>query len=128
LLYGAGVRLSEALRLRVKDIDFQTRQITVRDGKGAKDRATMLPDSLQEPLKKTSGACKIYSHGRFTARFGRSLAATRFEQKISERRARVKWQYVFPSTKISLTREDGKTKTAPHIGNDDTKSRQKGSG
>ena len=52
LLYGAGLRLAEALRLRVKDLDFNSSQITVRDGKGAKDRITLLPDSLREPLKK----------------------------------------------------------------------------
>ena len=52
LLYGAGLRLMEAVRLRVKDLDFEMNQITVRDGKGEKDRATMLPESLAEPLKK----------------------------------------------------------------------------
>jgi len=51
LLYGAGLRVSECLRLRVKDVDFEYRQITVRDGKGAKDRCTMLPDSVLEPLQ-----------------------------------------------------------------------------
>lgn len=51
LLYGAGLRLTEALHLRVKDLDFDMNQITVRDGKGAKDRITMLPQSLLEPLK-----------------------------------------------------------------------------
>lgn len=50
LLYGAGLRVSECLRLRVKDLDFDYRRITVRDGKGAKDRCTMLPDSVIEPL------------------------------------------------------------------------------
>jgi site-specific recombinase XerD len=50
LLYGAGLRLTEVLRLRVKDLDFGMRQITVRDGKGFKDRVTMLPESLIEPL------------------------------------------------------------------------------
>jgi site-specific recombinase XerD len=50
LLYGTGLRLSEGLRLRVKDVDFSLAQITVRDGKGAKDRMTMLPDSLKAPL------------------------------------------------------------------------------
>lgn len=51
LLYGSGLRLMEALRLRVKDIDFSYRQITMRDGKGKKDRVTVLPQSLVEPLK-----------------------------------------------------------------------------
>ena len=51
LLYGAGLRLRECLKLRVKDVDFGYRQITVRDGKGAKDRVTMLPAGLAEPLR-----------------------------------------------------------------------------
>jgi integrase len=51
LLYGTGMRLAEALRLRVKDVDFAYSQITVRDGKGAKDRVTMLPASLEQELK-----------------------------------------------------------------------------
>jgi integrase len=52
LLYGAGLRLTEALHLRVKDIDFEMNQIVVRDGKGAKDRTTLLPESLREPLEQ----------------------------------------------------------------------------
>src|SRR5258708_36893090 len=51
LLYGAGLRLMECVRMRVKDIDFEYRQITVRDGKGNKDRVTMLPEASLEPLK-----------------------------------------------------------------------------
>lgn len=52
LLYGSGLRLLEALRLRVQEVDFGYRQITVRDGKGAKDRVTMLPEGLAEPLRR----------------------------------------------------------------------------
>ncbi|MGB9724399.1 MAG: tyrosine-type recombinase/integrase, partial [Chloroflexia bacterium] len=52
LLYGSGLRLMEGLRLRVKDLDFTYHTITVRDGKGEKDRITMLPQALVEPLKK----------------------------------------------------------------------------
>ena len=57
LLYGAGLRLIEALRLRVKDLDFERRQITVRDGKGKKDRVTMLPDALE---RKYPGAARAW--------------------------------------------------------------------
>ena len=52
LLYGAGLRLMECLRLRVKDIDFDYKQINVRDGKGGKDRITMLPEIIIEPLRR----------------------------------------------------------------------------
>jgi integrase len=51
LLYGAGLRLMECVRLRVKDVDFAYRQILVRDGKGQKDRVTMLPQTVIEPLR-----------------------------------------------------------------------------
>jgi len=51
LLYGAGLRVMECLRLRVKDVDLSYRQVLVRDGKGAKDRVTMLPEKLVEPLR-----------------------------------------------------------------------------
>ena len=51
LLYGTGMRIMEAMRLRVKDIDFARREIAIRDGKGAKDRMTMLPNGLAQPLK-----------------------------------------------------------------------------
>lgn len=59
LLYGSGLRLAEALRLRVKDIDFEALQITVRDGKGAKDRITILSASLHEPLKNQLAKVKF---------------------------------------------------------------------
>lgn len=55
LIYGAGLRINEVLRLRVKDIDFAMRQITVRSSKGNKDRVTLLPDSLAEPLRLLIG-------------------------------------------------------------------------
>ena len=57
LLYGSGLRQIECLSLRVKDIDFAYRQIVVRDGKGARDRATMLPENLVQPLQQHLGAC-----------------------------------------------------------------------
>jgi integrase len=54
-LYGAGLRLGEGLSLRVKDLDFERREIIVRDGKGAKDRVTMLPDAVREPTANGAG-------------------------------------------------------------------------
>jgi integrase len=61
ILYGGGLRLLEALRLRIKDVDFAARLLVVREGKGAKDRRTMLPDSLQQPLHaQIEFVCRIH--------------------------------------------------------------------
>ncbi len=59
LLYGAGLRLTEGLRLRVKDLDFGFKQINVRDGKGGKDRLTVLPAKLIQPLKEQLSDAQI---------------------------------------------------------------------
>jgi integrase len=74
LLYGSGLRLMEALRLRVKDLDFEYQQITVRAGKGEKDRRTVLPGPLAEPLQQQLARMKLLheqdlrdGHGRFTS-------------------------------------------------------------
>jgi len=59
LLYGSGLRLMEAIRLRVKDLDFAQHQVVVRDGKGMKDRVTVLPDSLIAPLQEHLQRAKL---------------------------------------------------------------------
>jgi site-specific recombinase XerD len=59
LLYGAGLRLMECLRLRVKDIDFDYQQITIRDGKGMKDRVTILPEIIEKHLQQHLEKAKI---------------------------------------------------------------------
>jgi integron integrase len=108
LLYGAGLRLAEALRLRVKDIDFETSQIAVRDGKGAKDRLTMLPASLHEPLKNQLSKVKFVHSEDLRRGFGAVWLPFALSRKYPNAGSEWKWQYVFPSTKISPTREDGK--------------------
>jgi len=71
LLYGSGLRLMECVRLRVKDIDFEYNQIVVRDGKGQKDRVTMLPLSLKEPLQRHLAKVKAIHEEDLRAGFGR---------------------------------------------------------
>ena len=71
LMYGAGLRLMECLRLRVQDVDFSRNEITVRDGKGAKDRVTMLPDSLKEPLRRHLVKVKTIHEKDLAAGWGR---------------------------------------------------------
>ncbi len=84
LLYGAGLRLRECLKLRVKDGDFGYRQITVRDGKGAKDRVTMLPAGLAEPLR-ASRAHPAPARARPRGGLWRGGAARRARAQVSER-------------------------------------------
>ena len=88
LLYGAGLRQIECLSLRVKDIDFNYRQITVRDGKGARDRATMLPESLVHPLQRHLGKVPL-ARARPQGRLRRSLAAACARAQVPARRLSV---------------------------------------
>ncbi len=107
LLYGAGLRLTEALHLRIKDLDFRTNQITVRDGKGAKDRVTMLPGSLREPLKQHLVKVKFIHTEDSRRGFGAIWMPFALNRKYPNADKEWKWQYVFPSAKLSPTREDG---------------------
>lgn len=106
LLYGAGLRLTEALHLRVKDVDFGTNLITVRNGKGAKDRTTLLPASLTDALR--SHLKKVKSlHGEDLERgFGAVWMPFALGKKYPNAAKDWKWQYVFPSAKLSPNRED----------------------
>lgn len=96
LMYGTGLRLSECLRLRVQDVDFEAREILVRDGKGAKDRVTMLPDSLQGPLRDQLRRAKVvHDHDR-AAGWGRVTLPGALDRKYANASAEWKWQWVFP--------------------------------
>lgn len=70
LLYGAGLRLIECVRLRVKDVDLDYRQVVVRDGKGHKDRVTMLPEAAVEPLRRHLAKMKVLHEKDLSAGFG----------------------------------------------------------
>ncbi|MGQ0543362.1 MAG: integron integrase, partial [Blastocatellia bacterium] len=108
LLYGAGLRLSEALRLRVKDIDFEAGNITVRDAKGAKDRVTILPDILRGPLERQLARTRFIHAKDLSHGLGEVWMPFALSRKYPNAGREWKWQYVFPSTKISPTREDKK--------------------
>ena len=88
LLYGTGMRIMEALRLRAKDIDFGRHEILIRDGKGAKDRVTMLPDRLLPVLWTCRGDEAIAPDGSARG-FWRCLDAVRFDAQVSGRRSRM---------------------------------------
>lgn len=110
LLYGAGLRLMECVRLRVKDLDFDYHQILVRDGKGGKDRATMLPQTIVEPLKRHLESVKALHEHDLKEGFGEVYLPFALERKYPNARKQWGWQYVFPSQKRSLDPRSGKVR------------------
>ena len=100
LLYGAGLRLMECLRLRVKDIDSTTNQILIRDGKGQKDRVTMLPATAREPLRQHLEEVKRqYQKDLKSGYIGASLPYA-LERKYPNAPKEWGWQYVFPASRL----------------------------
>lgn len=101
LQYGSGLRLMEALRLRVKDIDFDYSQIVVRDGKGKKDRVTVLPDAAVTQLE----ACLVLVREQHENALRRGYAGVQLpfalERKYPNAHVEWGWQYVFPATRPS---------------------------
>ena len=108
LLYGSGLRVMECLRLRVKDVDFSYRQIVVRNGKGQKDRVTMLPgiicEDLQRHLTKTR---KLHEHD-LKAGYGTVYLPYALERKYKSANRSWAWQYVFPATRRSIDPRSGR--------------------
>lgn len=98
LLYGSGLRLLEALQLRVKDIDFGRRQILVRDPKGRRDRATMLPAMLREPMREHLLAVRMRHDADREAGFGAVSLPNALERKLPNAATEWVWQWVFPAT------------------------------
>lgn len=97
LLYGAGLRLLEALRLRVKDVDFARGEILVRDGKGQKDRVTMLPQRLVQPLQEHLEQVAVLHRRDLAEGFGRANLPFALARKYPNAAAEWAWQFVFPS-------------------------------
>ena len=108
LLYGAGLRLMECVRLRVKDIDFEYHQITVRDGKGQKDRITMLPQSSIALLKHQLDKTRVLHRHDLNAGDGDVYLPYALERKYKNASREFAWQYVFPATKLSRDPRSGK--------------------
>ena len=107
LLYGSGLRLSEAIRIRVKDIDFDYKQIIVRDGKGEKDRHTILPDSIIPNLKKHLN--EVYKQHKKDLLKGRgeTILPYALKRKYPNAGKEFGWQYAFPSDKFIREKESG---------------------
>lgn len=108
LLYGSGLRLMEALRLRVKDIDLKRGEILVRDGKGFKDRVTMLPKVTIEPLRGHLLQVKHLHEKDLAGGGGEAFLAFALERKYPNAGREWGWQYVFPSATLSTDPRSGK--------------------
>ena len=107
LLYGTGMRLMECLRLRVKDVDFARAEITVREGKGNKDRRTVLPRSLVEPLQREVERARCLHREDLAAGFGTTRLPHALARKYPRAAAEFGWQFVFPSANRSHDPLDG---------------------
>lgn len=99
LLYGSGLRLMECVRLRIKDIDYKFKQITVRDGKGKKDRVTLLPETLIEPLKEVISHAKNIHQLDLSEGFGEVYLPYALARKYPNAPRETGWQYIFPASK-----------------------------
>lgn len=107
LLYGSGLRLMECVRLRVKDLDFGYARITVRDGKGGKDRVTMLPVNLAAPLERHLNKVKAQHEQDLQDGSGGVYLPSALERKFPSAQRDWCWQYVFPSSRISRDPRSG---------------------
>jgi len=112
LLYGSGLRLMECVRLRVKDVDFAYAHIVVRDGKGAKDRITMLPIYLVPALRRHLRKIQAQHEEDLEAGFGSVYLPYALARKYPNAPREWCWQYVFPSNRLS--RDPRATRSEDH--------------
>ena len=110
LLYGGGMRLMEAVRLRVKDVEFARREIVVREGKGFKDRVTMLPEAVIAPLKAHLAKVKVLHDEDLAQGVGEVYLPFALGKKYPNAGHDWGWQYVFPSKNLSVDPRSGKTR------------------
>jgi integron integrase len=101
ILYGGGLRISEALRLRVKDLQFDYRQIVVREGKGGKDRVTIMPDRLVDPLQRHLDHVRVLHELAVKKGYGGVELPAALERKYPNAQLEWGWQYVFPADQPS---------------------------
>lgn len=106
LLYGSGLRLMECLRLRVKDVDFEQRHLIIRDGKGFKDRVTLLPELAQPALPVQMTYAQALHKKDLAEGHGRTSLPDALAVKYPNTDREWGWQYVFPSTKLAVARRD----------------------
>jgi integron integrase len=107
LLYGTGLRIMEGMRLRVKDVEFSRREILVRDGKGNKDRVTMLPLRVVGPLREQAEHARELHRGDLADGFGSVWLPFALDRKYPGAAREWGWQYVFPAGARSIDPRDG---------------------
>ena len=107
LLYGSGLRLMECVRLRVKDVDFHYKQIIVRNGKGAKDRVTVLPQFIIEPLQRHLEDMKLLHEEYLKKGVGTVYLPFALEKKYPKANLEWAWQYIFPASSLSTDPRSG---------------------
>ena len=107
VLYGGGLRLLEALRLRVKDVDFAASLLIVRDGKGSKDRRTMLPEDLRQSLRSQIEQARRIHCRDLAEGLGEVWLPDALQRKYANAAREFAWQYVFPAGRISVDPRSG---------------------
>lgn len=107
ILYGSGLRLAEAISLRVQDIDFDRHQIMVRQGKGKKDRTVMLPAPLIAPLKQQIETARRTHRRDLANGFGEVYLPNALEKKLGQAVKDFRWQYIFQATRIGACPRTG---------------------
>ena len=115
LTYGAGLRVSETVRLRVKDLDFDSLLVLVCSGKGDKDRSTLLPRKLVQPLREHLAQVKTLHDQDLAAGHGEGWLPFALDVKYPNAGREWPWQYVFPSATLSVDPRSGKVRRH-HIG------------
>ena len=110
LLYGTGMRLMECVRLRVKDVEFSRREIIVREGKGFKDRVTMLPQILLEPLQQHLARVRKLHKDDLAQGYGKVYLPNALAKKYPNAATEWGWQYVFPARGFSTDPRSGEVR------------------
>ena len=107
MLYGSGLRLMEAVRLRVQDLDFDNRQLSVRDGKGGKDRSTLFPEPLHAPLRRHLEEVRTLFEKDMANGAAGVYLPNALERKFPTAGKSWGWQYVFPASQLSTDPRSG---------------------
>ena len=110
LLYGSGLRIMEAVRLRIKDLDFSRNEIRLRDGKGERDRITMLPQAIKEPLRQQIVRVRQLHQRDLQKGYGEVYLPYALDRKYTQAAREFAWQYLFPADKLSIDPRSGKVR------------------